>query len=130
MSKGKTKDLPQFSLQERMHLSLNNSVKLFNRTEAIILGGLIFAAMAIFVSFLFYTTVNLYGIITPVEGCDSDIYAVSDFIFHPEEGCYNFKSNFDSITPEKFVGILYSYNEGIVILIAIVIVILGGRGIW
>ena len=130
MSKEKTKDPPQFSLQERMHLSLDHSVKLFNRTEGMIIGGLVFAAMAIFVSFLFYTTVNLYGSITPIEDCERDIYAVSNFIFLPKEGCYDFKSNFDSITPEKFVGILYSYNEGVVILIAIVMIILGGMGIW
>jgi len=130
VSKRKSKDLPKFSLQERMHLSLDDSVKLFNRTEAMIVGGLISAALAIAVSYLFFTTMNLYGSIVPVEDCKTDVYAVSDFIFHPEEGCYDFISNFDSITPEKFVGILYSYQQDVVTLIVIVMLLLGGMGIW
>jgi len=130
MSKEKTKDPPQFSLQERMHLSLDHSVKLFNRTEGMILGGLFFAALAILVSYLFYTAVNLYGTISSIADCDRNTYLVSDYIFQPTEGCYDFVFNSELITIEKFVGILFSYLQDIAILIGIVMIILGAMGIW
>jgi len=123
-------DLPQFSLQQKMHLSLNDSTRLFKRTEAIITGGLAFLAIALAVSYLFYTVIDLNGEIIDFPDCSSDAFRFDNFEYNPTEGCYNYNSNFGIIPVEKFVGLLYLFHQTSDGLIVLVMLMLGGLAIW
>ena len=130
MSTEETEDIPEFSLHDRTQLSLNDSARLFNRIEGMIFGGIILLAMAMAVSFLFYTIIDLYGTITPVPDCDTDAYTFSNFLYQPTEGCFVFEADFELITLEKFVGLIFTLHQGVDLFIVIVMMLLGAVGIW
>ncbi len=121
---------PKLSLQEKMQLSLNDSARLFQRTKAVILGSFLFLLVAVLVSALFFTVVDLYGSIHSEEDCETDAFIFQNFQYQPKEGCYDFVSDFNVISSGKFVGLLYLFHQIVDGLILLVMIMLGGMIIW
>ena len=123
MKQKQTKDL---SLQEKMHLSLNDASRLYTRSSGIIIACFLVLLVIIPLTFLFNAVTDLYGDIVIVEDCSQNLLRFLDL----EQSCREYITNTNPENLPKIIAVLSVIFDSTIAFPYLVLLILGGMVIW
>ena len=109
-----------------MHLLLNDSNRLFTRTQVIIISCFLILILTIPMTFLFHSVLDYYGNLVTIEGCSPNYVEIFTNL---GVSCDEFVTANPENLP-KIIGTLTMLYDDNMIWTSLVLLLLGGMSIW
>jgi len=116
-----------YSIQERMRLSLNDSARFFRGITTVVVICIFVTAFFFTNSYLLQDYISQYGTLGNLPNCEGDDgIAYTD----PEGNCKIFFPSSDIKNYDKILGVVFGFQEYNLVAVYIIGVFLAGSGIW